>query len=81
MLMPHSVTPPGSSIHGISQARLLSGLPLPPPGDLPIPGNEPTSLLSPALQVDYLPAKASRKPFEAVTVSLKNHFFKKFIYF
>ena len=32
-------------------------LPLPPPGDLPNPGMEPTSPVSPALQVDSLPAE------------------------
>ena len=42
----------GSAVHGISQARILSGLPFPPPGDLLDPGMEPTSL---ALQVDSLP--------------------------
>ena len=36
---------PGSSIHGILQARIL---PFPPPGDLPTPGMEPISM-SPAL--------------------------------
>ena len=39
----------GSSGHGISQARILDGLPFPPPGDLPDPGIEPPSLTSPAL--------------------------------
>ena len=34
---------PGSSVHGISQARYRSGLPFPSPGDLPHPGNKPTS--------------------------------------
>jgi len=29
---------PGSSVHGISQARYSSGLPLPLPKDLPDPG-------------------------------------------
>ena len=33
-------SPPGSSVHGILQARIL---PCPPPGDLPDPGNEPIS--------------------------------------
>ena len=32
-----------------------SGLPFPPPGDLPNPGIEPVSPASPALQVDYIP--------------------------
>ena len=40
---------PGSSVHGISQARIWSGLPFPSPGDLPNPGIKPMSLESPAL--------------------------------
>ena len=41
-------SPPGSSVHGISQAKILeNGLPFPSPGGLPDPGTEPTS---PALQ-------------------------------
>ena len=39
---------PGSSVHGIFQARTL---PFPSPGDLPDPGFEPGS---PALQADSL---------------------------
>ena len=34
---------------GFSRQEYWSGLPLPPPGDLPIPGVEPKSLTSPAL--------------------------------
>ena len=44
-------SPPGSSVHGILQARILSGLPFPSPGDLPNPRIEPRS---PALQADVL---------------------------
>ena len=40
---PMGCSPPGSSVHGISQARILSGLPLPSPGDLSDPGIEPES--------------------------------------
>ena len=40
---------PGSSVHGILQARIWEGLPFPFPGDLPDPGIEPMSLMSPAL--------------------------------
>jgi len=40
---------PGSSVHGISQARILEWLPFPPPKDLPDPGIEPASLASPEL--------------------------------
>ena len=42
---------PGSSIHGIFQARILEGLPLPSPEDLCHRGVEPRS---PALQADAL---------------------------
>ena len=40
---------PGSSVHGIFQARILEWLPCPPSEDLPGPGIEPTSFTSPAL--------------------------------
>ena len=40
---------PGSAVHGISQARMLDGLPFPSPGDLPGAGIEPLSPASPAL--------------------------------
>ena len=34
-------SPPGSSVHGIFQARILGWVAIPPPGDLPNPGIEP----------------------------------------
>ena len=40
---PMDCNPPGSSIHGISQVRVLEWLPFPSPGDLPDPGIEPVS--------------------------------------
>ena len=46
---------PGSCVHGILQARIWSGLPCSRPGDLPDPGTEPMSLMSPVLQADSLP--------------------------
>ena len=43
-------SPPGSSVHGILQARILEQIAMPsPPGDLPHPGIEHTFLMSPAL--------------------------------
>ena len=42
-------SPPGSSVHGIIQARILNGLPFPTQGDLPDTGIEPASLASLAL--------------------------------
>ena len=41
---------------GFSKKEYWSGLPCPPPGDLPSPGIKLTSPVSPALQVDSLPA-------------------------
>ena len=35
--------PPGSSVHGILQARILNGLPFPSPGYLPDPEIKPKS--------------------------------------
>ena len=46
---PMDSSPPGSSVHGVLQARLLEQMPFPTPGTLPNPGTEPTSLVSPAL--------------------------------
>ena len=45
---------PGSSVHGILQARLLSASPFPSLGDLPDPR---IKLTSPALQADSLPLR------------------------
>ena len=40
---------PGSSVSGIFQARIRSGLPFPSPGDCPDPGMETESPVSPTL--------------------------------
>ena len=39
---------------GFSRQEYWSGLPCPPPGDLPDPGIEPASSVAPALQADSL---------------------------
>ena len=54
--------PPGSSVHGVLQAGMLEGVALPPPGDLPEPGAEPSSLLSPAAAAGSLPLAPPGKP-------------------
>ena len=48
---------PGSSVHGISQARILEWAL--PPGDIPDPGIEPTSPVALALQEESSPAEPS----------------------
>ena len=55
---PTDCSPPGSSVRGILQnsPRIRSGLPYPPPGDLPDPGIQ-SVLISP------LPLEPHGKPF------------------
>ena len=50
---------PGSSVHGILQARILECFLCPPLGDLPNPGIEPASLMSPALAVGFFTTSAT----------------------
>ena len=45
-----------------SRQKYWSGLPCPPPGDLPDPGIKPTSLMSPALAIGFCTTSA---PWEA----------------
>ena len=57
---PRDFSPLGSSVHGdSSRQEYWSGLPCPPPGDLPNSGIEPRSL---ALQVDSLPSEPPGNP-------------------
>ena len=51
-----------SIVHGILQARIRSGLPFPPLGDLPDPGIEPTSLASHALAGRFFTTVPPEKP-------------------
>ena len=53
---------PGSSVHGIFQARSLDGLLFPSPGDLPDPGIEPMSPLSPVLGSRFFTTVPPGKP-------------------
>ena len=50
---PMDYRPPGSSVHGILQARMQSGWPCPPPGDLPDSETEPAPLKSLALAARF----------------------------
>ena len=44
---PMDGSPPGPSVHGIFQARILEWVAMPPPGVLPDAGIKPTSLMLP----------------------------------
>ena len=61
---PMNCSPPGSSSHAFSRQEYWSGLLCPPLGDLPNPGIEPMSPVSPALQADSLPIEPSGKPHD-----------------
>ena len=50
---------PGSSVHGILQAIILSGMPFLSPGDLPNPGIEP---MSPALAGGFFTTEPPGQP-------------------
>ena len=56
---PMDCGPPGSSVHGILQARILEWVAISFSRDLPDPGFIPGSL---ALQVDSLPSEPPGKP-------------------
>ena len=52
-------SPPVSSVHGILQARILEWIAMPLPGDLPKPGIELASLMSPTLAGMFLTASTT----------------------
>ena len=58
---PMDCSPPGTSIHGISQARILEWVAISFPGDLPNPGVE---LGSPTLWADSLPSEPPGNPLQ-----------------
>ena len=54
---------------GFSRQEYWSGLPRPPPGDLPDPGIEPVSPMSPALAGGFLTASATWEALLMTTLS------------
>ena len=55
--------PPGSSAMGLSRQEYWSGLPFPPPGDLPNSRTEPVSPASPELAGRFFITEPPWKPF------------------
>ena len=51
---------------GFSRQEYWSGLPCPPPGDLPDPGIEPTSLMSPSLADGFFTASTTWETLRAI---------------
>ena len=63
---PMDCSPPGSSVHGIFQARILEWVLFPPPGVLPDPGIEPKSPESTALAGGFFTIEPPGKPLNRV---------------
>ena len=68
-------SPSGSAVHGFSRQEYWSGLPFPPPGDLPDLGIEPKSLMSPALAGRFFTSSAT---FITVLLNKANVYLNKF---
>ena len=65
---PMDYSPPGSSVHGILQARKPEWVTIPsPPGDLPEPRMEPASLTTPAMAGRFFTTSTTGKPWEKRT--------------
>ena len=74
--------PPGSQaplFMGFSTQEYWSGLPCPPPGDLPDPGTEPVSLLSPALAGGFFTTSTTWEAHNILSFHPKSHFCVYFI--
>ena len=78
---PMDCSPPGSSVHGIFQARILEWGAFPTPGSLPDPGIEPANLASPALAGGLFTVSATWEADVTYTCNLKikqiNEYLKK----
>ena len=59
---PWTVTLQAPLSMGFSQQEYWSGLPFPPPGDLPNPGIEPALLVSPTLAGEFFTTEPPGKP-------------------
>ena len=68
---PVNCSPPGSSVHGILQVRILEWVTMPFSRDLPDPGIEPASLMSPVLAGRFFTTSATW----AVLGAVKGHCF------
>ena len=68
---PVDCSPPASSVHGILQQEYWSVLPGPPPEDLPDPGIDPGSLMSPALAGRFFTTSTTWEAYFIIITSLK----------
>ena len=61
---------PGSSVHGISQSRILEWVAISSPRDLPDPGMEFASLASPALAGGFFTMEPPGKPIVSIVTDI-----------
>ena len=66
-------SPPGSSVHGILQARVLEWVAFPPSGGLPDPGTEPAAPASLALASGFFTAEPPEKTHTNLCDSVETH--------
>ena len=69
---------PGSSAHGVLQARMLEWGACPPPGDLPNPGIKPASLTSPALAGGFFTTSATWEGRYTIDITLVSGIFVEY---
>ena len=62
---PRDCSPPGTPSMGFPMQEYWSGLPFPPPGDLPNAGMEPVSLASPSLAGRFYTSELPGKPISS----------------
>ena len=71
----------GSSVHGFPRQEYQSGVPLPPPGDLPDPVIKPASPVTPVLAGGFFATSATQEaPMEHFTFYSFQVFFKEMPY-
>ena len=68
---PMDYSPQAPLSMGFSRQEYWSGLPCPPPGDLPDPGIKPISLMFPALAGRFFTASAAWEALESRTIICK----------
>ena len=64
---------------GFSRQEYWNGFPCPPLGDLPNPGTEPVSLMSPALAGGFFTTSVTQEAHDILSFHTKSHFCVNFI--
>ena len=73
---PMDCSPPGSSVCGILQAKILEWVECPPPGNLPNLGTEPASLMSCVLASRFFTTNATREVLAVCMLNLMEEYVK-----